>query len=162
VLGKGSVELGVTWRTQPWARHHRAQSVAEQPNGGVVHSDERLRGQHGSTREIKGVESLLTSRGDSGALEQQWGRKEALGPWRWSSSCSVKRLMSVDRAKQWGWGQTRGCLVLLARRQRSPRQHTRLKLDSGHGTDGGPRWSSTGVRAVRERGARVSAEGATE
>jgi hypothetical protein len=142
--------------------HQRVQSAAEQPNGGVVHSDERLHGQHGSTQEIKGMESLLTSRGDSGSLEHQWGCKEALGRWRWSSSCSMKRPVSMDRAKQRGWGQTRGCLVLLARRQSPPRQHTRLKLDSGHGTDSGPRWSSTSVRAVQERGARVSAEGATE
>jgi hypothetical protein len=32
----------------------------------------------------------------------------------------------------------------------------------GHGMDGGPQWSSTGVRVVRERGLRVSAKDATE
>jgi hypothetical protein len=74
----------------------------------------------------------------------------------------VKRPVSEDRAKLRGWGQTRGCLALLARSQSSPRQRTRLKLDDGHGTDGGPRRSSTGVCVVRERGVRVSAKGATE
>jgi hypothetical protein len=42
-------------------------------------SDEQLRGRHGNACEIKGVGSLLTSRGDSGALEQWQGRREALG-----------------------------------------------------------------------------------
>jgi hypothetical protein len=35
-----------------------------------LNSGERLRGQQGSKQEIKGVGSLLISRGDSGALEQ--------------------------------------------------------------------------------------------
>jgi hypothetical protein len=43
--------------------------VVEQPNSGAVHSDERLHGQQGSTRKIKGMGELLTSRGDSRALE---------------------------------------------------------------------------------------------
>jgi hypothetical protein len=52
--------------------------------------------------------------------------------------------------------------MLLVRRWSSPGQRTRQKLDGGHGTDDRPLQSSTGVRAVRERGARVSAEGTTE
>jgi hypothetical protein len=61
-----------------------------------------------------------------------------------------------------GLGQTRGCLALLARRRSSPRQQTRQMLDGGHGTDGGNHDIAPLVRSVRERGARVSAEGATE
>jgi hypothetical protein len=67
-----------------------------------------MHGQQGSTREINGVGELLTSRGDSGALEQWLGRREALDRWRWSSGCTVKRPMSVDRAKQRAKGNLEG------------------------------------------------------
>jgi hypothetical protein len=59
----------------------------------------------------------------------------------------VKRPASADRAKQRGWGQTRGCFTLLARRRSSPRQQTQKKLDGGHGTDDG----APQVRAHCER-----------
>jgi hypothetical protein len=137
--------------TTPAQRLQRVRSAAEQPNGGANHSGERLRGQQGITQEIKGVGELLTSRGDSGALEQRWGHMEAFGRRQRSSGCTGRRPVSVDWAKQRGWGQTRGCLALLARRRSSPRQQTRQKLDDGEGTDGGPQRSSTGARAVRER-----------
>jgi hypothetical protein len=167
MLGKASCELGVTRRTQPRARHRRRGTRGCDPqrsssNRGAVHSSDRLRGQQDSTREIKSVGELLTSRGNSGALEQQQGRREALSR-RWRSfGCTVKRPVSTDRAKQRGWGQTRGCLTLLARRRSSSRQRTRYKLDGGHKTDNGPRQSSTGARAVRERCEGGFAEGATE
>jgi hypothetical protein len=68
-----------TMGTTPAHRHHRVWYVAEETNGGTTHSGEQFRGQQGSTREIKGVGELLNSSGDSGALEQQRGRRGALG-----------------------------------------------------------------------------------
>jgi hypothetical protein len=65
-------------------------------------SGEQLRRRQGRAREIKGVGSFLTSRGDSGALEQRRGRRQALGRRRRSSGCKVKKPVSADRAKQRG------------------------------------------------------------
>jgi hypothetical protein len=82
--------------------------VAEQPNRGAVPLSERLCGQEGSTRKIKGVGELLTSRGDSRALEERLGHREALGQRRQSSSCSVKRPVSGEWAKQRAGGKPEG------------------------------------------------------
>jgi hypothetical protein len=58
-----------------------------------------------------------------------------------------------------GLGQTRGCPVLLAKRQSSPRQQTWQKLDDGHGTGDGSRRSSMGARRAREsEGVRLRAQ----
>jgi hypothetical protein len=103
--------------------------------------------RQGSTREIKGVGELLTSRGNSGALKQRRGRREVSGRRRRSSDCTVKEPVSADRVNQRGSGQTRGCPALLAMRRSSPRQGTRQTLDGGHGT----RRSSTSTRGERER-----------
>ena len=165
-LGKGLGEFGVTRRTQSWARRrHRGNRGRgprrSNPTATQLSSGERLRGQQGSTREIKGAGELFTSRGKSGALEQRGGRREALGRMRWSSDCTMKRPVSADRVKHRGWGQTRRCLTLLARRRSSPRQQTWQKLDGGQGTHNGPRRSSTGARTVRESERRCSAEGSS-
>jgi hypothetical protein len=74
------------------------------------------------------------------------------------SCCSVEKgPVSVDREKQKGREQTRGCLALLARRRSSPGQRTWQELDGSHETDDGPWRSSTGACVVRERGTRGSA-----
>jgi hypothetical protein len=40
---------------------------------------------------------LLTTSGDSRALEQRRGRRETSGRWRWSSGCKVRKPVSTDR-----------------------------------------------------------------
>jgi hypothetical protein len=162
-LGKGSGELRVTRRAQPWARHRRRGTREHgprqsSPTAAQLNSGERLRGQQGSKWEIKGMGGLVTSRDDSRALEQRRGHREGPGG-RWRRlGCMVIGPVSEPREIE-GLGKTRGCLVLLARRRRSVGQWTRQELDDGHGTDGGLRQCSTAVRSVRERGARGSAVG---
>jgi hypothetical protein len=78
-----------------WAQHRRRGTRGcgprrSSPTAAQLNFGEWLREQHGSKREIKGMESFLTSRGDSGALEQRRERREALGWWRRSSGCTVK------------------------------------------------------------------------
>jgi hypothetical protein len=105
---------------------------------------------------------LVTSRDGYGALEQRRGHREGPGRWRRRLGCATRSLVSVNRGKQRGWGQSRGCLVLLARRQSSLGQWTRQELDGSHGTDGGGRRCSMGARAVQERDARGAAGCATK
>jgi hypothetical protein len=95
--------------------------------------------------------SWVTLREGSGALERWQGHDEASGRRRHNCCGAEKRLVSVDRAKQRGREQTRGCLALMAMRWSSPRQRMRQKLYGGHGTNSGPRRSSMGVRGARER-----------
>jgi hypothetical protein len=72
--------------------------------------------------------------------------------------------VSMDRVKQRGWGQTRGCPTLLAKRWSSPRQQTQHKLDDDHRTNDESWRRSTSAHAERgclskgatERGERVS------
>jgi hypothetical protein len=89
-LGKGLGELGVTRRAYMWAQHRRKGTRGcgprqSSPTTVQVNSGERLCGQQGSKREIKGVEIFLTTRGDFEALEQRQGQREALGRRWWSS-----------------------------------------------------------------------------
>jgi hypothetical protein len=69
--------------------------------------------------------------------------------------------VSANRRNERGRGQTRGCLVLLARRRSSPGQWTRQELDIDRRTDGGRRWCSKGALVVshpdlRDKGGCVS------
>jgi hypothetical protein len=68
---------------------------------------------------------LLTSSGDSGALEQQRGQRETSGRRRRSSYCKVSKPVSVGRTSPRVWGQTGRCPTLLAKRWSSPRQRAR-------------------------------------
>jgi hypothetical protein len=78
--------LGHWERAQASSRWHDElgcghDTSVEAPEGAVHDDAAQLRRviaqTTGSKREIKGVGSFLTSRGDSGVLEQQWGRREA-------------------------------------------------------------------------------------
>jgi hypothetical protein len=65
----------VTQRAHPWARHRRRgtrghDSWWSSPTAVHIDSGERLRGEQGSKREIKGMCGLVTSRDGSRALEQ--------------------------------------------------------------------------------------------
>jgi hypothetical protein len=106
---EGTGRFGMARRTRSWAWHRRRgtrewKSAVEQPNGGANHSSE----QQGSTWDIKGMGELLTSRGNSRALEQRRGRMDALGR-RWRGfGCTGRTPVSVDWAKQMGWGKLEG------------------------------------------------------
>jgi hypothetical protein len=103
---------------------------------------------------------LFTSSGDSGALEQRRGRREASGRRRRSSSCQVNKPVRADRANQRSLGRTRRCPTLLAKGRSSPRQWARQKLNGGHRTGGRPqRASRTRAQSEREgEGARLRAQ----
>lgn len=68
------------------------------------HSDEQLREQQGSTCEIKGMGELLTSRGNSRALEQRQGHRDALGRRRQGFGCTVRMPVSADQGETEGLG----------------------------------------------------------
>jgi hypothetical protein len=75
--------------------------------GGVAQRRHRLapksnRAKDRATNEEIRAWGLLTSSGDSRALEQRRGRRETLGRRRWSSGCKVRKLVSMDRANQRG------------------------------------------------------------
>jgi hypothetical protein len=135
----------------------------ESPRRTEEHSSEQSRATKCTTGEIRGGVWSVTLRGGSGTLERRSGHDEDASRWRWGFGCTGKTPVSADRANQRGWGQTRGCPTLLAKRWSLPRQRTRRGLDGGHRTSGGERrWSSLGACAERERGRGCSAEGVTE
>jgi hypothetical protein len=106
------------------------------------------------------VGELFTSSGDSGALEQRRGRREASGRQRRSSSCQVNKPVRADKTNQRSLGRTRRCPTLLAKGRSSPRQWARQKLNGGHRTGGRPqRASRTRAQSEREgEGARLRAQ----
>jgi hypothetical protein len=164
--GKGSGRFRGVWLTRPWAQHwHKGIRGCGPRRSGPTTSrtcfNEQSREGQGNKRGNKGMGSLLTSRGNSGELEQRRGRRETSGRRRWGFGCTGRTLVSTDRAKQRGWGQTRGCPALLAKRRSSPRQRTRQTLDDGARNGGGSRQSSTGACAKRYRERESLAGGVT-
>jgi hypothetical protein len=67
---------------------------------------------------------LVTSGEGSGILGRRTRHGRVTGQRRRSCCTVEKRPLSTDRAKHRGREQTRGCLVLLARKQSLPRQRT--------------------------------------
>jgi hypothetical protein len=69
------------------------------------------------------------------------------GPWSTKAKTRLRGEKSGEHEPREirGWGQTRGCLVLLERRRSSLGQWTRQELDGGHKTGDRLRRCSTGV-----------------
>jgi hypothetical protein len=74
----GRAQEGSGWHSGPGSGHGTDTGAPESGvlrRGGLAAAQtcfgEKLRGQQGSTQEIKGAGKLLTSRGNSGALEQR-------------------------------------------------------------------------------------------
>jgi hypothetical protein len=81
-----------------------------------INSGERLCGQQGSKREIKGMGGLVTSKNGSRALKQWEGLREGPGRWQRKLGYEARSLVSASSERQRGKGQTVGCPELLASR----------------------------------------------
>jgi hypothetical protein len=132
------------WQTRPWAQRRREGTRGHRmrqggPTAVRIYSGKQSCEDQGNKQRNRATGRLLTSRGNTGAPEQRWRRRDTSGRWWWSSDCTGRTPVSVDWVNQRGWGRTEGCAGLLTIRRNSLRQRTRRGLNGDRRTGARPR-----------------------